>query len=167
MWLMVAGLGYVLSAWSLEGLQNKDQQGTMPMSLDPNKNPRQLGSGELHCLTHVTAGRNKSCLYNYTQRGLWEAYMWHLLDSVLWTSSIWYFIVYLVINKPLPWYTGFMSFVSPFSMSVTWRWLGTPKPQIYSQKVNCMDSLKYWFTLLNLSLNNMKGWLKFAYLLNF
>lgn len=134
MWLIVAGLGYVLSAWFLEGLQNTDQQGTMSMSLDPNENPRQWGSGELHCLAHITAGRNKSYLYNYTQRGLSEAYTWCLLDSVLWTSSIWYFIVYLVINKPLPWYTGFMSFVSLFSISVTWRGLGTLQPQIYSFK---------------------------------
>lgn len=162
MWLMVSGLGCVLSAWSLEGLPNKDQQGTMPMSPDLNENPRQLGSGELHCLAHITAGRNKSCLFNYTQRGLWEAYAWCLLDSVLWTLSIWYFIRYLVINKPLPWYTGFISFVSLFLAYQLPEddWVHSKHRYIVKKKKS-MNSPKYWFSLLNLSLNNMKGWLKF------
>lgn len=172
---MVVGLGHVLSAWSLEGLQNKGQQGTMPMSLDPNKNPRHLGSGELHWLAmlcillpHIMAERNKPCLHNCTGRGLQEPYIWCLLDFALCTSSLWYFILYPVtVTNHDHDITVFLSFVSPSSKSLTWGWLVTPKPYLYSQEsiwtLQNVGSLD-WIHLL---INNMKEWLKFDYLLKF
>ena len=93
----------LITCGSLEGWQNKGQQKTMPLSLGLNKNLIHLGSGELHLLTmlhgllpHIMARRNKSCLHKYTGSGLQEAYAWHLLDSALCTSSLWYFILHPV-----------------------------------------------------------------------